>query len=148
VSLRAFDEHLTFKLRQFDVRFFDPPEPEVPQVSNAINIGTMTGSAIQQGSPGAKQRVEITLNVENVTNALTRFESEIAVAALPTKTMEELRGDINTIRAQLQKPSPSHPIIYEAGKSLRNVIEGIAGGMLTPAAMTAAAALWSALGLG
>jgi hypothetical protein len=31
---------------------------------------------------------------------------------------------------------------------LRHVVEGIAGGMLTPTVATAAAALWSALGLG
>lgn len=142
------DQHLQFSIRQFDVGSFDAPEPEVPPVGNSITIGSMTGSTIQQGSPGAKQTVEITLNVENVTNALTRFESAIATAALPAKTMEELKGDIQTIRAQLQKPSPSHPIIQEAGKSLRNVVEGITGGMLTPTVAAAAAALWSALGLG
>src|SRR5262249_37715025 len=79
-NLRAFDQHLKFILRQFDVGFFDPNEPEVPQVSNAINVGSMVGSAIQQSSPGAKQRVEITLNVESVTNALAGFESAIATA--------------------------------------------------------------------
>jgi len=105
-------------------------------------------SAIQQGSPGAKQTVEITLNVESVTNALAGFASAIATAALPPKTVEELKGDIHTIRAQLQKPSPSRLIIQEAGKSLRNVVEGMTGGMLAPAVTTAAAALWSALGLG
>jgi len=29
--LREFDEVLKFKIRQFDVGFFDPQEPEVPQ---------------------------------------------------------------------------------------------------------------------
>jgi hypothetical protein len=144
----ALDQDLQFSIRQFDVGFFDAPEPEIPPVGNSITIGSMTGSTIQQGSPGAKQTVEITLNVESVTNALARFESEIATAALPAKTVEELMGDVHTIRAQLAKPSPSHVIIREAGKSIRNVVEGITGGMLTPTAVAAAAALWSALGLG
>src|SRR5262249_43309511 len=81
--LPEFDQHLMFKLRQFDVGFFDPPEPEIPHLSNSINIGSMTGSAIQQGSPGASQKVEITLNVEIVTKALAQFESEIASTPLP-----------------------------------------------------------------
>lgn len=34
--LREFDEVLTFKIRQFDIGFFDPQEPEVPQVANTI----------------------------------------------------------------------------------------------------------------
>jgi hypothetical protein len=144
----AFDRHLQFTVRQFDVGFFDPAEPEVPTVANSITIGSMTGSTIQQGSPGAQQTVSITFNIESITNALDRFASAIATGALPEKTFNELVGDVQTIRAQLAKPSPSRIIIQEAGKSLRNVVEGIAGGMLTPAAMTAAAALWSVLGLG
>jgi hypothetical protein len=52
----AFDRYLQFALRQFDVGFLDPVEPEVPPVTNnSINVGTMTGSVIQQGSPGAAQ---------------------------------------------------------------------------------------------
>jgi hypothetical protein len=92
--------------------------------------------------------VDITLNVQSITNALADFESAISTAGLPAKTIDELMADVRTIRAQLAKPSPSRLIIQEAGKSLRNVVEGMAGGMLTPAAMTAAAALWSVLGLG
>jgi hypothetical protein len=142
------DRHLQFSVRQFEVGFFDPAEPEIPPVANSITIGTMTGSAIMQGSPGAKQTVDITLNVQSITNALADFESAMSTAGLPAKTIDELMADVRTIRAQLAKPSPSRLIIQEAGKSLRNVVEGIAGGMLTPAAMTAAAALWSVLGLG
>ena len=51
-QLRAFDQHLQFALRQFDIGFFEPVEPEVPPMANAITIGTMTGSVIQQESPG------------------------------------------------------------------------------------------------
>jgi hypothetical protein len=44
------DRHLQFSVRQFEVGFFDPAEPEIPPVANSITIGTMTGSAIMQGS--------------------------------------------------------------------------------------------------
>lgn len=45
-NLGSFDQHLSFAMRQFDVGFFEPQEPEVPRVHNAINIGAMTGSTI------------------------------------------------------------------------------------------------------
>jgi hypothetical protein len=144
----AFDQHLTFAVRQFDVGFFDPQEPEVPQVSNSITIGSMAGGAIQQGSPGANQSAQITVNVQTIPDALTRFVGAIEAAGLPSNTMGELMADVQTIKAQLAKPSPSSLILREAGKSLRNVTEGIVGGMLTPAIMSAAGPLWSALGLG
>ena len=117
-------------------------------MANSITVGTMIGSSIAQASPGAKQTVEFTLNIETATTASARFEAAIATTPLPANTVEELKGDIHTIRAQLQKPSPSRLIIQEAGKSLRHVVEGIAGGMLTPTVATTATALWSALGLG
>jgi hypothetical protein len=147
-NLRGFDKPFNFKVRQFDVGFFDPPEPEIPQVSNSINIGSMTGSPIQQGSPNATQEVQMTLNIEAVTNALTTFESAISMSSLSANTISDLMADVQTIRAQLNKPSPSRSILREASKSLRSVLEGVAGGMLTPAIATAASSLWSALGLG
>jgi hypothetical protein len=143
----ALNKHVAFAIRQFDVGFFDPQEPEVPQVSNSITIGSMTG-AIQQGSPGAEQNVQVSINVEAIANALNQFQSAIGAAGLPTGALHELLADVHAIQGQLSKPSPSTRIIHEAGKSLRNVLEGIAGGLLTPAVQSAAAALWSALGLG
>jgi hypothetical protein len=108
----------------------------------------MTAGNIAQASPGAKQSVEFNLNIEATEKALTAFEAALASASLPSKTLVELTADVSTIRAQLAKPLPSRVIVQEAGKTLRNVVEGIGGGMLTPTAMTPAAALWAALGLG
>jgi hypothetical protein len=146
--LAAFDQHLQFAKRQFDVGLLESAEPEAPPVTNAINIGSMTNSAIQQGSPGAKQTVGFTLNIASASTALTSFESAIGSVDLPPKTVDEVKADVETIRAQLAKTSPSRLIIQEAGKSLRNIVEGIAGGMLTPTVTAAAMALWSALGIG
>jgi hypothetical protein len=145
---QAIDQHLQFAVRQFDIGFFNPTEPEVPPVTNNITVGSMTGSAIQQGSPNAKQTVEFKLDVHTLQKAVADFESALAGAALPKSKLDEILADTGTIRAQLAKPTPSHLIVQEAGKSLRNVIEGVAGGMLTPTVVAAAAALWSALGLG
>jgi hypothetical protein len=150
----ALDDHLDFALRQFDVGILEPAEPEMPPMArNYINIsGTITGSTIAQASPGAKQSVEFNLNVETVNKALAAFETAVTSASLPPDTLAELTADIGTIRAQLAKSRPNQGIIQEAGKSLRNVVEGIVGGMLTApvttAVTTAAAMLWSALGIG
>jgi hypothetical protein len=57
-------------------------------------------------------------------------------------------ADIDTIRTQLAKPSPNIAIVHEAGKSVRNVLEGIAAGLLTPSISAAALTLWSTIGLG
>jgi hypothetical protein len=148
-EMDALNQHLQFAVRQFDVGLFDPAEPEVPALSNnSITIGNMTGSTIQQGSPGAKQSVRSSLNIESAVAALATFETAIKQTNLPATTLGDLMVDVRTIRDQLSKSSPTPSIIQEAGRSLRNIMEGITGGILTPGVIAAAPALWSALGLG
>jgi hypothetical protein len=144
-----FDEHLKFCIRQFDTGFFDPLKQESSAVSkNEINIGSMMGGAIQQASPHATQTFEFALNLQAANNALASFEKAMHEVTLPDEARADMLNDVQTIRSQLSKRAPSKAIIGEAGRSLRNVVEGIAGGLLTPTAAAAASALWSALGLG
>jgi hypothetical protein len=146
--LREFDEVLRFKIRQFDVGFLDPQEPEVPHVSNTINVESMIGSTIQQGSSRATQTVQFTLNIGATGAALSAFEAAIQGVDLSENVRAEIMADIDTIRTQLAKPSPNITIVHEAGKSVRNVLEGIAAGLLTPSISAAALTLWSTIGLG
>jgi hypothetical protein len=144
----GFDQHLSFVSRQFDVGFFQPIEPELPQVHNAINVGSMIGSTIQQGSPAATQSVQLTLNVDLARAAIASFEKAVNEADMPSTERNEMIAEVRTINAQLSKAAPSRLIIREAGRSLRSIFEGITAGALTPPVMAVAAALWSALGLG
>ena len=146
-SFAAFDKQLDFALEQFDVGLHDPIEPEVPQVSNAINIGSITGTTIQQGSPNASQNVRFTLNIQLAQTALDGFETAINEVSLSAEELTNIKADLQTICPQLSKPSPSLSIIQESGRTIRSVIEGVAAGLLTPSVIAAAPALWSALGL-
>src|SRR5258708_11318070 len=147
-NLRAFDDHLKFKQRQFDVGFFVPHEPEPPQVTNSITVCNMTASPIMQGSPNANQSVEFNLDAGSARTALTAFETALEAASLSAATRASFAPEIQTLRAQLSKPSPSQMILREAGRSLRNIVEGVYAALLAPAAMAAATALCSALRLG
>jgi citrate lyase gamma subunit len=146
--LNAMDRHLAFAIRRFDTGFLDPIEPERPNVNNSINIGTMTGSAIQHGSPGATQSVQFNLKIDEAKSALAAFESAMKTVQLPKAQLDEVTADLQTIAAQLSKASPSLAIIQEAGRSLRNIVESVAAGIMTPSVLALAPALWSALGLG
>lgn len=115
---------------------------------NTINAKQIIGSAVMQDSPQATQSMASTFESEAVRDALRVFEAAIQGANVPPAIRDELAADVETIRAQLKKPSPSQNIVREAGKSLRNIVEGIGAGLLTPSIINAASALWSALGLG
>lgn len=142
----AFDQHLKFALRQFDVGFHDGPEPEVPPMTdNSIKVGSMVGN-IAQHSPGANQTVEFKLNIDAAQTALQRFEFELSKREIDDRATQDLAVDIATIKAQLSKPSPSVSILREAAKSVRSITEGIVAGVLTSPLMQAAVALGITLG--
>jgi hypothetical protein len=147
--LAQFEERLAFTLRQFDVGFLDPLEPEVPlSMNNHINIGVMSGGAVQQGTSHSKQDSHTEIDVQLARDALQSFEQLITSADAPHGKLSDLAADIATIKAQLTKPQPSATILREAGSSLRNLTEGIVSGALTGPVVAAGAALWRALGLG
>jgi hypothetical protein len=110
----AFDRHVQFQIRQFDVGFLDPAEPEIPPVANSITIGSMTGCTIQQGSPGAKQTVEVTLDFDAMRKALDVLQAALVASTAPREKVDQLTAEVETIRAQLKKPSPSRLILREA----------------------------------
>jgi hypothetical protein len=143
---KALDDDLTFKLRQFDVGFFTPHEPEVPQVSNAINIGSMTNSALQQGSPGAIQSQNVAIKIDEAKAAIAALEASYGELDLPIEKLRDLQSDLATIKAQFAKATPSHSIVGEAARSIRNVAEGAVGGILTPSITAALVALGKATG--
>lgn len=143
----ALGQRLSLMIRQFDIGFLDNVEPEAVSVThNNLNVGTNIG-AIQQGSHGATQNVNVSLDVGAVTIALDAFEKELATSPLQTETRQALGAEIETARAQLKKAAPSKPILAEVGRSIRNVVEGVAAGMMTPQAIAAATALATALGV-
>jgi hypothetical protein len=115
-----------------------------PRVSNAINIGSMTNSVVQQGSPGATQNA--TIKVEEAKAAIAAIEAHSGNIGLPADKLSDLQNDIDTIKAQLAKATPSLSIVSEATHSVRNVVEGAIGGMLTPAVTAAVVALGKATG--
>jgi hypothetical protein len=88
--LTAMDRHLAFAIRQFDTGFIDPSEPERPNVNNSINIGTMTGSAIQHGSPGATQSIQFNLKIDEARSALAAFESAMQTVQLSRSQSDEV----------------------------------------------------------
>ncbi len=147
-QLLKFDKRLDFLLRQFDAGFYEPACAEiVAPMKNTINISNMDGGAIQQGTQQSTQNISIQIDQAQTLSSLREFENALSELKINQDTMASVQGDIDTIKAQLAKPNPSESIILEAGRSLKNVVENVIAGVLTPPVSNAAAALWAALSL-
>jgi hypothetical protein len=141
--LAKLDERLNFALQNFDIGFLDPGEPELPPtMSNNINIGNMSGGAIQQGATHSTLN-QSNFNLSEAQQVLEAFRLAFETENLTTDQRGNIDADVATLKAQLSKPTRSEAIIKETMHSLRNVVEGITAGALTPAATTAATALWT-----
>jgi hypothetical protein len=146
--LPKLQEHLQFALRQFDVGLHVPPEPDTPMATNQnIMHVNMSGGMVQQGTSHSTQSATNAFNSDGAKDALAKFAEALKAVSLPADVLKNVEADIATIRAQLAKSEPSTSILREVGQSLRNVIEGIAGGIMTDPAGKALLELCRMLGL-
>lgn len=103
----------------------------------------------QQGGQGNVQTVHADVNVGDIGSALDALIEVLSQTALPPALNQELHAELDTLRAQARKSQPNHIILREAGTTARGLLENMTASLLTPPALTLAAAnLWRALGLG
>lgn len=101
-----------------------------PGASSRINIGTMIGSAIQQGTEGS----QITVNYNAKSPEFKALVQKIREAAphlgLSEDKINQLCVDIGTVEVQISGAAPKHSIITESMHSIRNILEGAVGSAL------------------
>jgi hypothetical protein len=108
----------------------DKPTHYFPPASYVVNNfhGDVIGSAVQSGSPGARQEVTFgDLDLSAVSKFLREYDARAAELNLPSPQAEELAADIDTIRTQVQSPRPKKTIIVESLRSARSILEITAG---------------------
>lgn len=93
------------------------------------NIGSMQNSQIQQHSPGT-QNLTSSNNLEAVADFVNKIKLSINELGLDETLEEELLAEIITVESQTKSPRPKKPIIIESLKTIRNILEGVAGSML------------------
>jgi len=106
-----------------------------PVTYNTINIHHMEGSSIQQAGSHSTQAQSATYgqqDFDDLKRALDLLEQNFEQLRLDAATAKSARAQIGTLKAQLiNEPNPV--ILKEAGKTLRNVTEGVVGGLITTA---------------
>lgn len=112
--------------------FLKPDEPtEHFMPVNVLYVNQMIGSAVQQGTTNSTQTANIQIDI-GAKDQLRHFV-EIASKALEaaradTPQWREMRSDVDTLRAQVESPSPKRSIIKECLSSLGRLCEGSTAG--------------------
>jgi hypothetical protein len=107
------------------------PSPMITQ--NIINAGTIN-SPIQQGGAHAvmTQAVNYTQESDNLRQLVETFENHIGDLPLNALSKQKAKAQIATIKAQLED-EPDPIIIKQAGRTLRNLTEGVIGNFIATA---------------
>jgi hypothetical protein len=118
-------------IREMEQSLTTPEEPteHFPPAVYIINVGgSIIGSNIQSGSPGAQQELTLSdLDLSAVREFLSEYEARAAELDLPSPAAEELAADIATIKAQLSSPKPKRHVLRESLTSVRTILEVTSG---------------------
>lgn len=105
------------------------------------NIGNMQNSQIQHDSPNASQAIHIGLRLDEVAAFLQSLKETRSQLDLAEPASAELDAEIATMETQLASPKPKEPIIREALRSVRSILEGVAGSAIASGLLAALSAL-------
>ena len=109
--------------------------PAASTVSHNYHINAWN-SQIQAGSTNSVQAVS-NVDVQRDSDLVQFVQAvELILASMPTGSehQAQLQSDVNTLKAQVGAPTPNRDIVNLAGRSIRNVLEGAAGGMISSTA--------------
>ena len=151
--LSAADTNAQAELDEFEAGVWRPRMPSMGTsvTNNNLTVSNSTVGNIQQAGDHAYQQGTSAMSIDATRQALDAFDHAVFQADLSEQIKDALRAEIETIRPQLKKDTPNATILRESLKTLRNVVEGIAAGAVTPAFLVllqAATPLIGVAGLG
>ncbi|WP_262412267.1 hypothetical protein [Aeromonas hydrophila] len=90
-----------------------------------------------QNSPGGQQQQTVTSEQKEAALAalLPWLQQVIAQGQLQGDACAELQAELDTLKAQAASPKPKWPVIGAVANSVRAILEGADGGVLTEAVL-------------
>ena len=120
------------------------PTEHFPAVINNFNtnINHAENLQIQQGTVASQQSAVFNSSSKNEIQALlSQLKSQLSELKLTLDAEADLETDVATIEIQLNSPRPKTGIINESLGSIRNILEGAAGGVAAQQLMVLLASL-------
>lgn len=117
-------------------------------INNVTNIqGDVNNSQLQQASDNSAQaQSNVDIDFEKVGWVVDKIEEDVSKFAIDDEeVIVELNGKLDTVRENLRTPKPDFEIIAPALRSIKNILEGVAGSTLATKYATEINAVLSSL---
>ncbi|KOX99936.1 AbiTii domain-containing protein [Pseudomonas nunensis] len=100
------------------------------------HFGDVSGSQIQISSSGSTQtQQQATENPAALMTLIEFLHEAIERGQIESAQRDELQAEVATLRAQALSPKPKGTIIKETAKSIKSILENMAGGVLAAQAL-------------
>lgn len=110
----------------------EAPTRYFPPVINVLNIQSVVGSQIQQGTHGSTQTQTINTNeLEAIRALVDAFRNNMSGLTLAVDERTEAEAELQTLEAQLKSTKPKLSIVRESLRTLRTLLEGVASNALS-----------------
>lgn len=121
-----------YGVTQVEKAFSEPDKPtEYFPPINIINVQNMIGSQIQQGTNNSTQTGTFSVSdMDKITNFIQEISTKVPQLNLNPEDKDELNSEISTIKVQSSSSRPKTSIIKESLRTIRNILEGMAGSVL------------------
>lgn len=114
----------------------DEPTEYFPPVINILNVGSITGSQVQQAGHSSSLVATVSsTEAEDLRKLVALLREQLAQLGEGPQ-MADLRAQIGTLDAQLQSQTPNRTIVRESLRSVRSILEGMAGGLIASGLLT------------
>ncbi|WP_312560749.1 hypothetical protein [Anaerospora sp.] len=112
--------------------FSDKEKQTASQITNVNYIGQMVGSQLQQGTSNAvSYNADIKMDFEAIKVLIEQLKEQLSTMSHVPEQKAELQAEIATIESQINSPKPKEGIIRETLQSIRRILEGGAGNLLS-----------------
>lgn len=100
--------------------------------NNAVHFhGEVRNAQIQQGTSHSSQSMSYTeADLADLKSLVETLVSSVGHLNLASEQAQQLVADLKSVEGQLTAPRPSRGVITEAMKSVRNILEGVAGNII------------------
>ena len=93
--------------------------------------GPVSNTQVQQGTADSAQTLVVgTLDLSEVASIAERLRDALEELEIQGDRLSEFETDLATVEQQLASPNPKRPILREALRSIRTILETAAGGAL------------------
>ncbi len=109
----------------------EPQQPTQHFPANVISIGTMIGGAIQQDVQNSTQTVNFgPQETQSIGDFVAKLKQQLPQVPLEADDHQDVATQVAAIELQLNAPKPNKVIIAESLKTVRSLLEGVAGNLV------------------